>query len=154
MAISITDKAATKVQDYLKQVNDQNLALRVFVKAGGCAGYQFGLKLDKTGAADVIEHRNGVNIVADAKSADLLGDAEIDYVETEMGGGFKFNFPESYLTCGCGHSFVPKGKEQATGHVVPKSTTSTSKTHPRFLRQYSCPLSQRTIHATPSPSLP
>src|SRR5437773_4912500 len=76
MAISITDKAATKVQDYLKQVNDQNLALRVFVKAGGCAGYQFGLKLDKTGAADVIEHRNGVNIVADAKSADLLGDAD------------------------------------------------------------------------------
>src|SRR6266487_3532469 len=107
MAISITDKAATKVQDYLKQVNDQNLALRVFVKAGGCAGYQFGLKLDKTGAAD-------------AKSADLLGDAEIDYVETEMGGGFKFNFPESYLTCGCGHSFVPKGKEQATGARSPE----------------------------------
>src|SRR5438128_2695134 len=69
MAISITDKAATKVQDYLKQVNDQNLALRVFVKAGGCAGYQFGLKLDKTGTSDVIEHRNGVNIVADPKSA-------------------------------------------------------------------------------------
>src|SRR5438093_6253073 len=127
MAISITDKAATKVQDYLKQVNDQNLALRVFVKAGGCAGYQFGLKLDKTGGADVIEHRNGVNIVADPKSADLLGDAEIDYVETEMGGGFKFNFPESYLTCGCGHSFVPKGKEQATGLAVPKNTTPTTK---------------------------
>jgi iron-sulfur cluster assembly protein len=95
MAISITDKAATKVQDYLKQVNDQNLALRIFVKAGG-------------------------NIVADPKSADLLGDAEIDYVETEMGGGFKFNFPESYLTCGCGHSFVPKGKEQATGARSPE----------------------------------
>src|SRR5213595_3619343 len=103
MAISITDKAATKVQDYLKQVSDQSLALRVFVKAGGCAGYQFGL-----------------NIVADTKSADLLGDAVIDYVETEMGGGFKFNFPESYLTCGCGHSFVPKGKEQATGARSPE----------------------------------
>ncbi|HYY90493.1 MAG TPA: iron-sulfur cluster assembly accessory protein, partial [Candidatus Dormibacteraeota bacterium] len=103
MSITITEKAALKVQDYLKQVDDQNMALRVFVKAGGCAGYQFGLKLDKTGPTDITEHRNGVNIVADPKSADLLGDAEIDYVETEMGGGFKFNFPESYLTCGCGH---------------------------------------------------
>jgi iron-sulfur cluster assembly protein len=120
MSITITEKAALKVQDYLKQVSDQTLALRVFVKAGGCAGYQFGLKLDKESPTDVVEHRNGVNIVADAKSADLLGDAEIDYVETEMGGGFKFNFPESYLTCGCGHSFIPKGKEQATGARSPE----------------------------------
>jgi len=120
MAISITEKAAVKVQDYLKQVSDPSLALRIFVKAGGCAGYQFGLKLDKTSDSDVIEHKNGVNIVADPKSADLLGDADIDYVETEMGGGFKFNFPESYLTCGCGHSFVPKGKEQATGARSPE----------------------------------
>src|SRR5207249_4064522 len=64
--------------------------------------------------------KSGGPELADAKSADLLGDAEIDYVETEMGGGFKFNFPESYLTCGCGHSFVPKGKEQATGARSPE----------------------------------
>ncbi len=120
MAISITDKAAVKVQDYLKQVNDQAMGLRVFVKAGGCAGYQFGLKLDKSAETDVIEHKNGVTIVADPKSADLLGDAEIDYVETEMGGGFKFNFPGDYLTCGCGHSFIPKGKEQETGARSPE----------------------------------
>lgn len=120
MSISITEKAAGKVQDYLKQVNDPNLSLRVFVKAGGCAGYQFGLKLDKQAETDVVEHKNGVNIVADPKSADLLGDAEIDYVETEMGGGFKFNFPGDYLTCGCGHSFIPKGKEQATGARSPE----------------------------------
>ena len=120
MAISITDKAAVKVQDYLKSVTDPALSLRVFVKAGGCAGYQFGLKLDKSGENDIVEHRNGVTIVADQKSADLLGDAEIDYVETEMGGGFKFNFPGDYLTCGCGHSFIPKGKEQATGARSPE----------------------------------
>ena len=120
MAISITDKAAVKVQDYLKQVNDQSMSLRVFVKAGGCAGYQFGLKLDKSAETDIVEHKNGITIVADAKSADLLGDAEIDYVETEMGGGFKFNFPGDYLTCGCGHSFIPKGKEQETGARSPE----------------------------------
>ena len=120
MAISITDKAAVKVQDYLKQVNDQALGLRVFVKAGGCAGYQFGLKLDKLGETDIVEHKNGITIVADPKSADLLGDAEIDYVETEMGGGFKFNFAGDYLTCGCGHSFIPKGKEQAEGARSPE----------------------------------
>src|SRR6266487_5877980 len=127
MAISITDKAATKVQDYLKQVNDQNLALRVFVKAGGCAGYQFGLKLDKTGAADVIEHRNGVNIVADAKSADLLGDAEIDYVETEMGGGFKFNFLKATSHAAADTASYRKAKNRLPGLAVPKSTTPTTK---------------------------
>ena len=120
MAINITDKAAVKVHDYLKSVNDSTLNLRVFVKAGGCAGYQFGLKLDKPAENDIVEHKNGVTIVANHKSADLLGDAEIDYVETEMGGGFKFNFPGDYLTCGCGHSFIPKGKEQATGARSPE----------------------------------
>ena len=87
MAISITEKAAGKVQDYLKQVNDSSLSMRVFVKAGGCAGYQFGLKLDKQATNDIVEHSNGVSIIADPKSADLVGTAEIDYVETEMGGG-------------------------------------------------------------------
>ena len=120
MAISITDKAAVEVHDYLKQVTDPALSLRVFVKAGGCAGYQFGLKLDKSGENDIVEHKNGISIVADPKSADLLGDAEIDYVETEMGGGFQFNFPGDYLTCGCGHSFIPKGKEQAEGARSPE----------------------------------
>src|SRR5438105_14443337 len=115
MAISITEKAAVKVQDYLKQVSDPSLALRIFVKAGGCAGYQFGLKLDKTSDSDVIEHKNGVNIVADPKSADLLGDAQIDYVETEMGGVFKSNCPDSYLTCGHGHRFAPIGTQHTTG---------------------------------------
>src|SRR2546430_16991084 len=98
MAISITDKAATKVQDYLKQVNDQNLALRVFVKAGGCARYQFGLTLDKTGAADVIEHRNGVNIGAGAKRADLLGDAATESPETQTGAAAKCNSLWTYIT--------------------------------------------------------
>jgi Fe-S cluster assembly iron-binding protein IscA len=35
MSITITDKAAVKVHDYLKQVSDPALNLRVFVKAGG-----------------------------------------------------------------------------------------------------------------------
>src|SRR5260370_38246988 len=104
MAISITDKAATKVQDYLKQVNDQNLALRVFVKAGGCAGYQFGLKLDKTGSAHVIEHRNRSNIVAHPKSADPRGDAQSDHAETRIGHAFKSDFPHDDRTFASGTS--------------------------------------------------
>src|SRR5947199_8943985 len=97
MAISITEKAAVKVQDYLKQVSDPSLALRIFVKAGGCAGYQFGLKLDKTSDSDIIEHKNGVNIVADPKSADLLGDAQINYLDKELRVCFQFTFPERSL---------------------------------------------------------
>src|SRR3989442_15974254 len=98
MSITITDKAATKVHDYLKQVEDQSLNLRVFVKAGGGAGYQFGLKLDKTNGEDLIQEMKGVKKIADQKSADLLGDAEIDYFESEMGGGFRFHFSCDQLT--------------------------------------------------------
>src|SRR3989442_12711229 len=98
MSITITDKAATKVHDYLKQVEDQSLNLRVFVKAGGGAGLQFGLKLDKTKREELIQKMKSAKIVADQNSADLLGEKEIDYVASEMGCGFKFNFTCAYLT--------------------------------------------------------
>src|SRR2546428_68382 len=68
MSITITDKAATKVHDYLKQVEDQSLNLRVFVKAGGGAGYQFGLKLDKTKGEDLIQEIKGAKKDADTKT--------------------------------------------------------------------------------------
>ena len=41
-----------------------------------------------------------------AQSAGALYNAEVDYVETLEGAGFKFNNPHVKSTCGCGSSFT------------------------------------------------
>ncbi|MGB5592309.1 MAG: iron-sulfur cluster insertion protein ErpA, partial [Gammaproteobacteria bacterium] len=37
-----TDSAATKVAELLKEEENPNLNLRVFISGGGCSGFQYG----------------------------------------------------------------------------------------------------------------
>jgi iron-sulfur cluster assembly protein len=55
--------------------------------------------LDKTYKFD------DLNVFIDSASALYLEGAEVDYVESFEGSGFKFNNPQVKSTCGCGSSF-------------------------------------------------
>ncbi len=48
---------------------------------------------------------NGLRVFIDQASMLYLDGAEVDYVETMEGSGFKFNNPNVKNTCGCGSSF-------------------------------------------------
>ena len=84
--------------------------LRISVKGGGCAGYQYGLtfvndsEIDLS-EADVMIDVGGLRVVADVFSANLLEGCVVDYVESMDGAGFKFDHPGAKRTCGCGSSF-------------------------------------------------
>ena len=49
--------------------------------------------------------RDGVAVVVDDVSLDLLNGAEIDFVEDLMGASFQIKNPNAASSCGCGNSF-------------------------------------------------
>ncbi len=80
--------------------------LRLSVDGGGCAGFQyvFGL-VDAVAEDDVTAMRDGVTLVVDSVSLDLVRGAMVDYVESLGGAAFKVENPQAASGCGCGSSF-------------------------------------------------
>ena len=104
--ITITDIAANKVSELIKQEGDDDLALRVAVRPGGCSGFSYEMFFDTEIAADDITTSYGdVRVVVDPSSAQLLDGATLDYKDGLQGAGFSINNPNAQRTCGCGQSF-------------------------------------------------
>ena len=104
--VRITDVAATKVNEIRDAEGiEANMALRLRVVGGGCAGFSYDLYFDEIAEVDRQVELNGVKVVVDEMSLMYLVGTEIDYVEGLQGAGFKFNNPNVKSTCGCGSSF-------------------------------------------------
>ncbi len=109
MAIMLSEKAAAKVRNIIKEQDrpDVEMSLKVAVKGGGCSGFSYTLDLTeepKTEADEEMES-HGVKILCDMKSYLYLNGTEIDYRDEVFGAGFVFKNPNSTGTCGCGSSF-------------------------------------------------
>ena len=104
--ITITDIAANKVSELIKQEGDDALALRVAVRPGGCSGFSYEMFFDTDVAPDDITTSYGdVRVVVDPSSAQLLDGATLDYKDGLQGAGFTISNPNAQRTCGCGQSF-------------------------------------------------
>jgi iron-sulfur cluster insertion protein len=104
--ITITDVAASKVSELIKQEGEDGLALRVAVRPGGCSGFSYEMFFDTDVAPDDITTSYGdVRVVVDPSSAQLLDGATLDYKDGLQGAGFSINNPNAQRTCGCGQSF-------------------------------------------------
>ncbi|RMF87237.1 MAG: iron-sulfur cluster assembly accessory protein [Nitrospinota bacterium] len=104
--ITLTEKAAQKVKEFMKEQGVPDYGLRMRVVGGGCSGLQYEMGLDKEAApGDRVLEFYGVKVFIDMKSALYLAGSEIDYVEDLMQSGFKINNPNAHSTCGCGQSF-------------------------------------------------
>lgn len=83
--------------------------LRVGIKSGGCSGFEYRLAFEETEAIDKEKdsfyEQDSIVVVVDKKSAILLDDVTLDYVDGLMGAGFTFINPSAVKTCGCGQSF-------------------------------------------------
>lgn len=104
--VTVTDSAAKRIAFLVKQESGDSLFLRVTVSGGGCSGFQYGFGFDDDIKPDdeVFEHE-GVKVVIDETSLDLMGGAEIDFVEDLIGASFQINNPNATASCGCGSSF-------------------------------------------------
>ncbi len=102
----LTDAAASKVKNLIEAEGDSTLALRVAVKPGGCAGFQYDLFFDNSNVdGDVVADFSGVKVVIDRVSAEYVNGAVIDFVDTLNESGFKIDNPNATGGCGCGKSF-------------------------------------------------
>lgn len=112
--VTLTEKAAVKVKELIESREDKDrLALRLYVKPGGCSGFSYGLALDYPAEDDNIVEADGVRILIDPMSARYVKGSQIDYKEALMGGGFAISNPNAVRTCGCGSSFRTADDEGA-----------------------------------------
>ncbi len=115
LPISMTEAAANEVRSLVAQQERDDLALRVYVAGGGCSGLQYGMALDENiEPGDEVFEVSGVRCVVDSTSLRYLSGSVVDYITTEMGGGFKIENPNATKSCGCGSSFSA-GEEGAEG---------------------------------------
>src|SRR5438309_11651381 len=104
--ITLTDSAAAKVKELLEAEGNEQLALRVAVRPGGCSGFSYEMFFDTDVANDDLTlEQGGVRVVVDPSSAQLLTDAVLDYKDGLQQAGFSINNPNAQRTCGCGQSF-------------------------------------------------
>jgi len=114
--ISISEFGAQKAQTILANSGKENAGVRVFIKSGGCSGYQYGMAIDdRELEGDLIVVDRGVKLLVDRMSLPLLRGSEVDFVENMMGGGFTVHNPNATSACGCGSSFRTDGSQSPDG---------------------------------------
>ena len=106
MAISLTPKAAERVEKYLKN-RGKGVGLRLGVKTTGCSGMAYTLEfVDDTLPEDQVFESHGIKIMVDPKSLVYINGTELDFAKEGLNEGIKFNNPNVKAECGCGESFT------------------------------------------------
>ncbi|RMH32263.1 MAG: iron-sulfur cluster insertion protein ErpA [Nitrospirae bacterium] len=105
--VTITPLAEQKIKELIKEEEDDVVGLRIYVKGGGCSGYQYGMAFEnKVSDDDTLIEKGDVKVIIDSQSAPMLAGAEVDYVDSLQGSGFSIKNPNAKSTCGCGSSFT------------------------------------------------
>src|SRR5579859_8129696 len=104
--VQLTENAVSKVKEILSVQDPKPAGLRISVVGGGCSGFSYSMAFENTpNMLDKTYTYEGLKVFVDQASMLYLDGAEVDYVETLEGAGFKFNNPNVKSTCGCGSSF-------------------------------------------------
>lgn len=104
--ISLTPAAAARVAAIAAKQGKPAM-LRLSVEGGGCSGFQYRFGLaDAPASDDQIAETDGVRLLVDEISLDLVRGAEVDYIESLGGAAFRVNNPMAAAGCGCGSSFA------------------------------------------------
>ncbi len=104
--VMLTENAIGQVKKVISEQSEPYVGIRVGVEGGGCSGFQYTLKLERTSReGDDVVQVDGFQLLIDPQSMVYLDGTEIDYVETLQAAGFRFNNPNVTGSCGCGESF-------------------------------------------------
>ena len=103
--IALTPAAAARVATIAAK-QAKPAILRLSVDGGGCSGFQYRFGFaDSVEGDDTVAEVDGVRLVVDSVSLDLVRGARVDYVESLGGAAFKVDNPVAASGCGCGTSF-------------------------------------------------
>ena len=105
MTITLSSSAAKRVQ-WIADRQGKPALLRLSVEGGGCSGFQYRYGLaDSIEADDLVAETDGVKLLVDSVSIDLIEGSEVDFVESLGGSAFRVTNPLAASGCGCGASF-------------------------------------------------
>ena len=103
--LTLTPSAAARVAAIAAK-QAKPAVLRLSVEGGGCSGFQYKFELaDGPEADDSVSETDGVSLVVDPISLDLVAGSKVDFVESLGGAAFKVENPQAAAGCGCGSSF-------------------------------------------------
>ena len=96
--LALTDAAAAKVLELAKGETNPLIGLRVYIVAGGCSGYRYGMMLDDVeNPGDSVFMANGVRVYVDEKAVPLIKGSTVDYVDAMMGAGFTVEIGRAHV---------------------------------------------------------
>ncbi|MBU0554834.1 MAG: iron-sulfur cluster insertion protein ErpA [Alphaproteobacteria bacterium] len=105
MDIALSPAAAARVA-WIAERQSKPAVLRLAVEGGGCSGFQYRFGLAEAPEEDdVVVETNGVKLVVDSMSLDLVRGGVVDFVDNLGGAAFKVENPNATAGCGCGTSF-------------------------------------------------
>ena len=103
--LTLTPAAASRVE-MIARKQGKPAILRLSVEGGGCSGFQYKFDLDDSAQDDdAVSETDGVRLVVDPVSLDLVAGCTVDYVESLGGAAFRVDNPNAAAGCGCGSSF-------------------------------------------------
>lgn len=104
--ITLTPKATEELGKLLaSRAKSPASGLRLAVRRGGCAGWQYEMQVADPESGDVIIDSGTARVIVAADSVEKLGGCEIDYSDDLTDAGFKIHNPIAVRSCGCGTSF-------------------------------------------------
>ena len=104
-AVHLTPAAAARVAA-IAEKQGKPAMLRLSVEGGGCSGFQYKFGLaDTVETDDMVADTDGVRLVVDSVSMDLVRGSAVDFVESLGGAAFRVENPQAAAGCGCGSSF-------------------------------------------------
>lgn len=104
--IELTDNAVDAVRTALIGAGDRAEGLRIVVEAGGCAGLQYRMGLEKDERpGDLVLEQGGIRLYLDALTQRHVGGLVVDFIDGIEQSGFVFDNPNAASRCSCGKSF-------------------------------------------------
>ena len=117
--ITVTPKAIEELGKLLaNKAKSARSGLRLAVSRGGCAGWQYEMKVAEPEPGDEIVESGAARVIVAADSFKHLRGCEIDYSDDLTDAGFKIHNPRAARSCGCGTSFETSDEVPAA-HAVP-----------------------------------
>ena len=118
--LGITERAAGELALMLKARGaGGDEGLRLAVSRGGCAGWQYVMRIARAEPGDLVVEQAGARVFVAADSVGKLRGCEIDFSDDLTDAGFKVHNPQAARSCGCGTSFEtseePADPEQIGG---------------------------------------
>lgn len=107
--IHLTPSAISELSQMLQSRQaPASSGLRIGVEKGGCAGWQYAMRIAEPDSTDHIFTEGGVSLIVDNDSLSYLDGSTVDYVDALNDAGFRILNPNATRSCGCGTSFEPK----------------------------------------------